>query len=88
MANEKAIETRKLAATTTNQIVDWGNPAINAIHLIADEATVQVDFDQPTDASSYLLPDGVEVIIEAPIHKLHVKTTSGTANLYMIGIRN
>lgn len=87
MASDKKIETRKLAATTTNQIVDWGNPAIVTIHLIADAATVRVDFDQPTDAGSYLLPNGVEVVIEAPINKLHVSTSSGTANLYMIGIR-
>lgn len=86
-ASDKAVETRKLAVTTADQIVDWGNPAITIIHLIADQATVRVDFDQPTDAGSYLLPNGTEVVIEAPINKLHVSTSGGTANLYMIGIR-
>jgi len=86
-ASDKKIETRKLAVTTTNQIVDWGNPPIITLHLIADAATVRVDFDQPTDDGSYLLPNGEEVIIEAPINRLHVSTSSSTANLYMIGIR-
>lgn len=87
MANEKSVETRKLAVTTADQEVDWGSPAITTIHLIADAATVRVDFDQPTDDGSYLLPNGTEVVIDAPIHKLHVSTSGGTANLYMIGIR-
>lgn len=89
MASEKKIETRLLAATTTNQVVDWGSPPLKKIYLVADAATVRIDFDQPTDAGSFPLPTA-NVIFEfddISCNKLHVSTSSSTANLYMLGVR-
>lgn len=88
MASDKAVETRKLAVTTADQIVDWGFPALTEIHLTADETTVRVDFDQPTDDSSFpLLSENTQYTFTLPVHKLHVSTSSGTANLYIVGVR-
>lgn len=87
-ASDKAVETRKIAVTTADQIVDWGSPALSAIELTADAATVRVDFDQPTDDSSFpLLSKDTQYSFVLPVHKLHVSTSSSTANLYMVGIR-
>ena len=88
MASDKAVETRKLTVTTADQIVDWGSPPLTEIHLTADAATVRVDFDQPTDDSSFpLLSKDTQYTFTLPVNKLHVSTSSSTANLYMIGVR-
>ena len=86
-ASDKAVETRLLAATTTNQIVDWGNPPLKKLYVYADAANVRIDFDQPTDAGSFPLPATTLFELCLPVNKLHVSTSSSTANLYMIGVR-
>jgi len=88
MAEFLNAETRKLAVTASNQIVDFGTPHINKLYVIADATTVRIDFDQPTDDSSFpLLEANVPFGFDVRFNKLHVSTSSGTANLYMIGVR-
>ena len=88
MAVDKKQETRSLAVTTTNQLVDWGAPAITQLYVVADAANVKIDFDQPTDIGSFLLIANVPVRLTGmQFNILHASTSSGTANLYMIGVR-
>jgi|GEM_PF-6801786 len=88
MANSTKVETRKLAVTTADQAVDFGHPMIGKVYLIADAATVRVDFDQPTDDGSFpFLTANVAFELNLPFHKLHASTSTGTANLYMIAVR-
>ena len=86
-ASDKAVETRVLAATVTNQIVDWGNPPLKRLYVYADAANVRIDFDQPTDAGSFILPSATLFELNLEVNVLHASTSSSTANLYMIGIR-
>ncbi len=87
MAEDKKVETRLLAVTTTCKTVDFGNPPINHMYFHSDtDDKVQVDFDQPCDNSSFLL--GKEPVeIDVRCNKLYVQTTDGTANLYILAIR-
>ena len=87
MAVDKAVETRSLAVTTTNQQVDWGSPQLKRLYVYADAANVRIDFDQPTDAGSFVLPATTLFELNLEVNKLHASTSSGTANLYMIGVR-
>lgn len=87
MASDKRNETRVLAVTTTNQIVDWGNPPLRRLYVYADAANVRIDFDQPTDAGSFVIPATTLFELNLEVNNLHASTSSGTANLYMIGVR-
>lgn len=86
MASGVKKESRLVAVTTSDTEVDFGYPMMNHFYFHADtDNVVQVDFDQPTDDSSFLL--GTEPIeIDVPAHKVHVRTTSGTANLYILAV--
>ena len=84
----KNAETRLLAVTTSDQQVDFGSPPIDELYVVADATTVRIDFDQPTDAGSFpLLTANSPFRIKVHFNKLHASTSSGTANLYMIGVR-
>lgn len=87
MAVDKRTETRSLAVTTTNQQIDWGSPPLKRLYVYADAANVRIDFDQPTDAGSFILPATTMFELNLEVNTLHASTSSGTANLYMIGIR-
>ena len=87
MASDKRTETRLLAVTTTNQQVDWGNPPLKRLYVYSDAANVRIDFDQPTDAGSFVLPSATLFELNLEVNVLHASTSSGTANLYMIGVR-
>ena len=88
MAEFEQADTRVLAVTTTDQYVDFGRPMIDELVLVADATTVRVDFDQPTDASSFpLLTANQPVRIRVNCNTLHASTTGGTANLYILATR-
>lgn len=87
MASDKRTETRVLAVTTSDQEVDWGNPPLKRLYIYVDAVNVRIDFDQPTDASSFILPATTPFELNLEVNKLHASTSSGTANLYMIGVR-
>jgi len=89
MANYEKAETRVLAVTTADQEIDFGRPHLDEIYVVADETTVSIDFDQPTDSSSFpLLTANIPFRIRVNCHKLHARTSSSTANLYVIGVRH
>ena len=87
MASDKRTETRLLAVTTADQQVNWGNPQLKRLYVYTDAANVRIDFDQPTDAGSFILPATTLFELNLEVNILHASTSSGTANLYMIGIR-
>lgn len=88
MAVAKDAETRLLAVTTTDQQIDFGSPKLDKVIVISDQATVRLDFDQPTDDGSFpLLTADVSFEFDVRVNKVHASTSSGTANLYIIGIR-
>jgi len=85
---EKA-DTRKLAVTTSDQQMDFGRPVVDEVYVVADETTVRLDFDQPTDDSSFhLLTANEPFRIKVNFHRLHASTTTGTANLYVLATRH
>ena len=87
MAVDYPVETRKLSVTTTDNYADLGGPPVDALYLHTDEATVTVDFDRATDATSFLLPADTVVEFDLPCNRLHFVASGGTANLYMIAVR-
>lgn len=89
MAVDQNAETRLLAATTTDQAMDFGSPPVDRVIVIADAATARIDFDQPTDAGSFpILTANVAFEFNVKCNKLHVSTSSSTANVYVIGVRD
>jgi hypothetical protein len=88
MAISEHADTIKLAATTADQAIDLGQPMVDEVCVVADETTVRIDFDQPTDDSSFpLLTADVPFRIKVNCNKLHASTSSGTANLYVLAVR-
>ena len=87
MASDNRVMTRKLAATTTDKVADFGSPPINKLYIHADTDTVVIDFDQPTDSTSYLIKGSLNYGMDVNCNKLYYKTTTSTANLYIVAIR-
>lgn len=87
-ATSEHADTRVLAVTTTDQVMDFGSPMIDEIVVVADATTVRIDFDQPTDASSFpLLTANQPIRIRVNFNKLYASTSGGTANLYVLAVR-
>lgn len=88
MASDKKVETQKIEVTTAVKYADFGSPPLSEVYLHADAANVHVDFDQPSDTStSFLLPADTVVRIRVNANKVYAMTSSGTANLYVTGVR-
>lgn len=85
MASDKAVETRKVAATTTNKEENFVT-GCKGVCITADGDCV-VDFDQPCDAGSFLIKANTPVCLPAYFTKFNVMTLTGTANVYIIAFR-
>lgn len=88
MASDKAVDTRLVAATGANTEVNFDGPPLDGIYIYADAANVIVDFDQPTDSSTSMrVPTTTLFEFNLNCKRVYVATTSGTANVYLMGVR-
>lgn len=88
MASDKKADTHKIAVTTTPQYADFDSPPLSEVYLYSDAANVHVDFDQSPDTStSFLIPATTVVRIRVNCNKVYAMTSTGTANLYILGVR-
>ena len=88
MATDKKVDTHKIAVTTTPTYADFDGPPLSEVYLHADDANVHVDFDTSPDVStSFLIPKDVVVRIRVNCNKVYALTSTGTANLYVMGVR-
>lgn len=85
MASDKSVETRKMALTTTQTSEDFVT-GVSGVGLIAD-ADSFVDFDQPADTGSFLMKANTPVFLPVPFTRIYARASTGTANLYIIGVR-
>lgn len=86
MANWESTDTRKIAATGTDKYEDFGASCTSVI-VVAD-ADCFIDFDKPADTGSLLIKANQEPVqLFVKFTQLHVITSGGAANLYIVGVR-
>lgn len=89
MASTEKADTQKIAScSTTPQYADFGSPPLSEVYLYADGANVQVDFDRSPDSStSFPIPATTVVRIKVNCNKVFAIASSGSPNLYILGVR-
>jgi len=88
MAVSEQVDVRQLSASTTDSSVDFGR-SVRQIIVWAD-ADVYIDFDQEATTSTGFLIKANAVPLRVNVRgctELHAITASGTAKVYVIGIR-
>lgn len=85
MDKNLAIETRKVAATTTNKTEDFVRGCIGFI--VSADADCFIDFDENADTGSFLVKAGTNTgFVPCQFTKFNV-VASTTANVYIMAFR-
>lgn len=90
MASYEPIETQALSVSSTMSVATFEG-GIQSVKF-STTTDVLVDFDQPSDAGSFLVKANVNDnqidFHGANVKKIYAQTTGGTGTLYILGIRN
>lgn len=87
MANFQPTETQLIAFTSTADSHATFDGGCGGFYL-SSTADVFVDFNQPTDAGSFLIKANIAYPkFELSASKVHAKGSSGSGNLHIIGVR-
>lgn len=90
MAADQKAETQIIAFTNTSDTAATFESGCSRFYF-SSTADVFVDFDQPTDAGSFLIKANIAYpgvdFLGGSVKKIHAKGTSGSGNLHILGVR-
>lgn len=78
---------KKLSVTSTEQTFDLPRLRTSRV-LNYGSAEVTIEFENDVDTDSIVIPVRGDIEIPADMQNIHYKTASGTATLYIYGLRH